>query len=272
MDRNPGASLDVAIGAGAAGIAEPDRAEGTTRTEVIRLLVDGPTTAADIADRLGISAAGVRRHLDVLLEEGAVAVRECRSRLPRGRGRPAREYLLTDTGRSRLPHAYDELAAEALEFVDQVGGDAAVMTFARRRAVKLIEPFRAELAAADAVPQRIDVLARALSHAGYSASVDTVVAGHQLCQHHCPVAQVAVKFPQLCQAELEVFAEASGTYVQRLATIARGDSFCTTFVPGPVGSSGGPGTDIHRKGTVDLGITDVSGSRQAVNSKGRKTL
>lgn len=268
MDRDPGVALDAASGIGtAAAVAEPDRAEGTTRTEVIRLLVDGPATAADIADRLGISAAGVRRHLDVLLDEGAVGVRECRSRLPRGRGRPAREYLLTEAGRARLPHAYDELAAEALEFLDQVGGDAAVMAFARSRAVKLIEPFRTELAAAAGVPNRIDVMARALTHAGYSATVDTVVAGHQLCQHHCPVAQVAVKFPQLCQAELEVFAEASGTYVQRLATIARGDSFCTTFVPGPVETPSRPGTH-----TIDLGIADISGTSHAVNTKGRNTL
>ena len=30
---------------------------------------------------------------------------------------------------------------------------------------------------------------------------------------------------------MTVFTEALGTYAQRLATIARGDSFCTTFVP-----------------------------------------
>ncbi len=214
--------------------ADSDLIEGGTRAAVIRLLLERPAPAAEIAERLGISAAGVRRHLDALLDEGAVTFRECRSRLPRGRGRPAREYLLTDAGRSRLPHAYDELAAEALEFVEQTAGDVAVMAFARRRAEKLIEPFHRELAAAADVKGRIAVLSSALSHAGYAASVDDVVAGQQLCQHHCPVAQVAARFPQLCQAELEVFAEASGTYVQRLATIARGDSFCTTFVPGPV--------------------------------------
>lgn len=234
-DRAPKAAANVAAGSALRVFrADADRTEGGTRAAVIRLLLDRPAPAVEIAERLGISAAGVRRHLDALLDEGAVTSRECRSRLPRGRGRPAREYLLTEAGRSRLPHAYDELAVEALEFLDQAAGDLAVTAFARHRAEKLIEPFRAELAAADGVEERIAVLSTALSHAGYSATVDKVAAGEQLCQHHCPVAQVAARFPQLCQAELEVFAEASGTYLQRLATIARGDSFCTTFVPGPV--------------------------------------
>jgi predicted ArsR family transcriptional regulator len=45
------------------------------------------------------------------------------------------------------------------------------------------------------------------------------------------VAGVAAHFPQLCEAETEVFAELLGTHVQRLSTIARGDAACTTHVP-----------------------------------------
>ena len=56
-------------------------------------------------------------------------------------------------------------------------------------------------------------------------------AGDQLCQHHCPVAHVAAEFPQLCEAETEIFARLLGRHVQRLATIAHGDGVCTTFIP-----------------------------------------
>jgi predicted ArsR family transcriptional regulator len=40
-----------------------------------------------------------------------------------------------------------------------------------------------------------------------------------------------VQFPELCEAETEVFARLLGTHVQRLATIAHGDGVCTTHVP-----------------------------------------
>jgi predicted ArsR family transcriptional regulator len=45
------------------------------------------------------------------------------------------------------------------------------------------------------------------------------------------VAHVAEQFPQLCEAETEVFSRLLGTHVQRLATIAHGDGVCTTFIP-----------------------------------------
>ena len=74
-------------------------------------------------------------------------------------------------------------------------------------------------------------LARTLSAEGYAASVRPAVAGEQLCQHHCPVAHVAERFPQLCEAETEAFSRQLGVHVQRLATIAHGDGVCTTHVP-----------------------------------------
>ena len=46
-----------------------------------------------------------------------------------------------------------------------------------------------------------------------------------------PVAHVAEQFPELCEAETEVFARLLGTHVQRLATIAHGCGVCTTYVP-----------------------------------------
>jgi predicted ArsR family transcriptional regulator len=57
--------------------------------------------------------------------------------------------------------------------------------------------------------------------------------GVQLCQGHCPVQHVASAFPQLCEAETEVFARLLGGHVQRLATLAHGEHVCTTYVPTP---------------------------------------
>src|SRR5690606_27279973 len=80
---------------------------------------------------------------------------------------------------------------------------------------------------------RAEALAAALSAEGYAASASVINSGGQLCQHHCPVAQVAAEFPQLCEAETEVISRLVGTHVQRLATIAHGDGICTTHIPDP---------------------------------------
>ena len=62
-----------------------------TRDRVARSVLDnGPTTAAALAQALGLTQAAVRRHLDALLADGLVEEREQRVTATRGRGRPAR--------------------------------------------------------------------------------------------------------------------------------------------------------------------------------------
>jgi predicted ArsR family transcriptional regulator len=207
-----------------------------TRNRVARLiLANGPSTAADLAVRLRLTPAGVRRHLDALLAEGLIEAREQRVYGHRGRGRPAKVFALTGAGRAVFHHTYDDMAIDALRFIAESGGDAAVDAFARRRFAGLAERYRAVLADATAA-DRPRVLAEALTADGYAASTRATPAGPiegaQVCQHHCPVQHVAEEFPQLCEAETQVFAELLGTHVQRLATIAHGDGVCTTFIPG----------------------------------------
>jgi predicted ArsR family transcriptional regulator len=202
-----------------------------TRDEVARLLLEqGPATAAALGERLGISPTAVRRHLDALVADGLATDREQRplGGAQRGRGRPAREFLLTEVGRAGFPHAYDDLAAAAIRFLAETGGERAVAEFAERRVGVVEERHGAEVRTAD---HKVEALAEALTSEGYAASAHRVGAGGQLCQHHCPVAHVAAEFPQLCEAETRAFERLLGTHVQRLATIARGDAVCTTHIP-----------------------------------------
>jgi predicted ArsR family transcriptional regulator len=212
-----------------------------TRDRVTALLLEhGPQTAAELADRLGISPAAVRRHLDALASRGGVEERLTRE-ARRGRGRPARRYHLTDAGRSAFPHAYDDLALTALRYVAEAGGPDAVRAVAERQLAGLEQ--RASTAVAQATTgsgtddkapvDRAQALAAALTAEGYAASASAIASGGQLCQLHCPVAHVAAEFPQLCEAETAVIGRLVGTHVQRLATIAHGDGICTTHIPGP---------------------------------------
>lgn len=212
--------------------ASTQHADGRTRQSVARLLLErGPVTAAVVAEALGLSPTAVRRHLDALVVDGEVCTRDAPRRGRRGRGRPAKLFLLTEAGRARFGHAYDDLAVAALRFLAEQGGDEAVRAFAERRVGLLVDRHRAAVMARRGPADRAQALATALTREGYAASTRRVGAGEQLCQHHCPVAHVAAEFPQLCETETAAFAELLGTHVQRLATIARGDAACTTHVP-----------------------------------------
>ena len=209
--------------------------ERSTRDRVARSILDhGPSTVAELAGRLGLTQAAVRRHLDALVADDVVEAREQRVYGARTRGRPAKVFALTDCGRDAFDQSYDALAADALRFIrERFGGDEAVVAFARARIAEQAAVYRSALDGVDP-ERRAEALARALSADGYAATARSAPLprkGEQLCQHHCPVAHVAEKFPQLCEAETEFFSQLLGTHVQRLATIAHGDGVCTTFIP-----------------------------------------
>lgn len=219
-----------------------EAADPRTRDRVVRLLyLQGPATAGTLGQRLGLTPAGIRRHLDALVAEGRVAVRDRAVPGPRGRGRPARVFQLTDDGRAALPHAYDGLAAGALRYLARRGGPQEVAGFAAEQVAALEQRCRAAMSRAGSDPlARAAALAGALSREGYAASTSAIANGGQLCQHHCPVAHVAAEFPELCEAETQAISRLVGSHVQRLATIAHGDGVCTTYIPGPTGTASHP--------------------------------
>ncbi len=165
-----------------------------------------------------------------MIEADAVEAREPKVYGTRGRGRPAKVFALTETGRDKFDQQYDDLAVQALRFLAETGGDEAVMEFARRRVADLETHYR-EIVESNADVSPAEALAQALTQGGYAASLRQGPVGPQLCQQHCPVSHVAHEFPQLCEAETDMISRLLGRHVQRLATIAHGDGVCTTCIP-----------------------------------------
>jgi len=233
--------------------ARPTDVDASTRHRVAQSILEhGPSTAAALGDRLGLTAAAVRRHLDVLLERGLLVARDQRVYGARGRGRPAKVFALTDAGRADFYSAYDDLAIAALEFLADAAGSDSVRKFAASRVAPAEARYRDSLGSAAPHDSPAQGLADALTADGYVASVRPSALGEQLCQHHCPVAHVAERFPQLCEVETEMFSRLLGVHVQRLATIAHGDGVCTTHVP--VAAQHHP-LDQHHANPHDLDMT-----------------
>ncbi|GAA6526764.1 helix-turn-helix domain-containing protein [Intrasporangium sp. DVR] len=210
--------------------------ESRTRSRVLHMVsAEGPISAAELGRHLDLTPAAVRRHLDALVEQGAVVEHEP-SAARRGRGRPARAYVVSEGGHRALEADYDSLAVEVLRYLSEHAGPQAVADFARSRVAALEERYAAELASTGTDPSaRAETLVHLLSRDGFAASARPVragaLAGVQLCQGHCPVQHAAEQFPTFCEAETDAFSRLLGVHVQRLATLAGGDHVCTTFVP-----------------------------------------
>jgi predicted ArsR family transcriptional regulator len=207
-----------------------------TRDAIARLILEhGPATASTLSQALALTPAGIRRHLDLLVADGILEARDPRDSSMRGRGRPSKVFLMTDVGRTKFEHTYDDLAVSALKFMATHSGDHLVAAFAESRAqeieAKATEYFSQHVNKGSGKEDTVAALADFLTEQGYAASVEERGSGEEICQHHCPIAHVAAAYPQLCEAETQAFSRLLGTHVQRLATIAHGDGVCTTYIP-----------------------------------------
>lgn len=200
------------------------------------ILENGPSSAAILAKKLKITPAGIRRHLDALIASGVLIARDPYQTASdsRGRGRPSKVFVMTDLGREKFEHSYDDLAVSALRFMSDSSPNL-VLEFAKARAKDLQKRALIKIESSQNLSEKSKALAKFLSDEGFAANNHSQGIGEELCQNHCPIAHVAAQFPELCEAETQAFSEILGTHVQRLATIAHGDGVCTTFIPkGPI--------------------------------------
>lgn len=225
-----------AVDAPAAPPTPPDAgADQDTRRQVLHLVAArGPVAAGELAAALGLTTPAVRRHLAALESDGHVEARDDARPGRRGRGRPARRFVVTHRAHDELPSSDAELAVDALAFLARLAGEDALRSFAAERSGGLEHRYADAVAAAGpAAADRAEALAAALAADGYEATIRPVpgMKALQLCQGHCPVGHVAATFPQLCEAEAQAFSRLLGVHVQRLATLAGGGHACTTHVP-----------------------------------------
>lgn len=201
------------------------------------LLAAGAATAADLAEELGLTGAGIRKHLDALLTAGLVEFSErapygpAAIAGPKGRGRPAKVFTLTTQGRKVFGESEASLALTAMQFMQNYSGDKAVEAFAIELA-KQFEASHSDITKHETSSERAMALVDALNTEGYVATITPGLGDStQICQHNCPMGDVATQFPIMCEAETEAFSRLTGVHVTRLATIANGAQICTTLVP-----------------------------------------
>jgi DeoR family suf operon transcriptional repressor len=115
---------------------EQNSIRGESKQKILELLLDGPRSAGQIAEKLGIQKSAARVHLESLQGEGHVKSRFKIEKL----GRPKKVYELTEFGRELFPRKYDLMLNLLLKkIVEKEGG--------RQEAKRLVESVADSIAA-----------------------------------------------------------------------------------------------------------------------------
>lgn len=223
-------------------VAIPAGFRGTRGELLVALKRSQPLTTKELADRFGVTANGLRRHLKELELEGLVQYR----REVRGVGGPIFAFSLTNAGEALFPRAYESALAQALEHVREVEGTDGVVRLFRRRWEQIAESANPELARLP-VAERAQRLAELLTSLGYMAEAVETSAGtagertQTLHEHNCAIRLVAERFPEVCEAEQRFIEQVLGTEITRQAHIAKGAnccSYCIQTSPASVAPAG----------------------------------
>lgn len=197
------------------------------------LMEIGTTTASVLATRLELTATAVRKHLDWLEAEGLVASFTQPPFGPlqkvKGPGRPAKVFAVTELGRERLNQLDEGLLDSAIDFIFQETGEAGVRKFAQQRVGSMLTSIQVKYESPTLTEEQ---LAEGLNDFGYMASLVPSPKGSdvQLCQHNCPIAHLAKRYPVFCEVELSEFESVLHKRTTRLSALSAGSSLCTTHI------------------------------------------
>lgn len=202
--------------------AVSDQLQPTRRKIILALKQRGGMTAAELAELLGITSMGVRRHLTMLERDRLVRY----ELVQRGKGRPSYVYALSSEAEHLFPKNYAALATELLGYLAAEDGDQVIELF-DRRAQRRIRQAQARLEGKP-LDGRVAGLAQILHDEGYLAEWEQVDADtYLLSEHNCAVHDVATEFRAACGSEL-IFLQAvlPDAEVTRERHMMGGDLMC----------------------------------------------
>ncbi len=175
------------------------------------LKTKGPQTAAQLAERLGITAMAVRQHLAILAGDQLVAGTDVRQKV----GRPRRVWRVTDEAASHFPDSHAELCLGMLDAARAAFGEEGLERLLAARGDQQQAAYRALLPGPE-VPlrERLEALAAVRTREGYMAEVVDEDGVLVLAENHCPVCAAARGCAGLCRNELALFRAVLGPGVQ----------------------------------------------------------
>lgn len=184
----------------------------------------GPSTIAELAERLEMSGEAIRQQLVQLQREGWVEAIVERAEASAA-GRPPARFRLTESGDHLFPKNYDALAVMLL---DAVAGELGKPAFEKVLAaiadgrVRDWEPRMRGLTLAE----RVQALKAVYGTGDPYMEVEKVRGGFRLIERNCPFLNIALQRPALCSVTVSALSRLLGVRVVREERFQHGHGRC----------------------------------------------
>ncbi len=191
-----------------------------TRRRMIELLrVRDGQTVEDLVRALRVTRTAVNTHLAALQAAGLVARRGLRA----GRRRPSVLYVLTSKADALFPKAYETFASSLLEEVRREG-PGTLRSVLRRLGDRWIDRDLPRVEGLRGL-RRLERVREILAERGFLPVLERTGGGYLLREHNCPVMQLALVHPEICEMVHRWLETLAGTPVMRVKCMRQGDPY-----------------------------------------------
>lgn len=197
----------------------------TPSDNILMLLkMRGQATAQSIADALGITKEGARKHLVSLASaEQIQAVQKSD-----GVGRPSTYYALTEKGMAKFPDTHAEITVQLLQSIKKLLGDNALDLLINDREANVYQKYRNAIEGTTDIEGKLSIVVNKRTEEGYMAEWKREDNGYLLIENHCPICAAATQCQGFCRSELKNFQQlfGDGFSVKRQQHIVSGGERC----------------------------------------------
>lgn len=185
--------------------------------------------AEELAEQFGVTAAGVRRHLDNLRADGLVDARAVKQ----ATGRPYHAYFPTDKATQTMPPAYADLLARMLRSLGEQ--DEVISTVMASVAESLASRHRSDIPDSAAIEEVIAQVTASLKTEGILEAWRSEADGFHLVNSSCPYHKAAEISTLPCESDRKAIELLLGLDVEQLNRIVDGAPLCEYLVRGGSG-------------------------------------
>jgi DeoR family transcriptional regulator, suf operon transcriptional repressor len=208
---------------------------GETKEKILEMLLDGPKSSVEIADRLKIQKSAIRSHLESLQSEKSVTS-YYKLNIER-MGRPRRVYELTEGGRELFTRKYEEILSLVLKKISETNGQEELRKIVESIADEISEDIKYKIQknGVNSLEERLKILNLLSDEMGFVSSLRKDEDGSfYITSKNCILHKVALKnqdiichglHDRIIKKSLE--GENSDTKVELMDCIALGSNFST---------------------------------------------
>jgi len=171
---------------------------------------EGAQESGSLAEKLGLTPMGVRKHLYAMQEEKLVTYIE----EPRPMGRPVKMWSLTPDAEKFYPDGHVDLIVSMIEGVRRAFGEEGLKKLIDERGKEQLHNYQDQLEARQTLRGKLDCLARQRTDEGYMAEVQKEGGKYLFIENHCPICSAANSCQRFCENELDIFQKSLGKDVK----------------------------------------------------------